>query len=107
MGTAGCSIPVVRTIRVRVDWVRFPAARPVQLLASQNVLGAGMVDGHIRFLGTRAGLPVAASAKTGCSIPVVRMHGVHVDRVQFPAARPLLRPAGAGLSNASSQWNDI
>ena len=24
---------------------------------------------------------------TGCSIPVVRMHGVHVDRVQFPAAR--------------------
>ena len=24
---------------------------------------------------------------TGCSIPAVRMHGVHVDRVQFPAAR--------------------
>ena len=25
--------------------------------------------------------------KTGCSIPAVRMHGVHVDRVRFPAAR--------------------
>ena len=24
---------------------------------------------------------------TGLSIPAVRMHGVHVDRVQFPAAR--------------------
>lgn len=25
---------------------------------------------------------------TGCSIPVVRAHGVGVDWVQFPAARP-------------------
>ena len=24
---------------------------------------------------------------SGCSIPVVRVHGVDVDRVQFPAAR--------------------
>ena len=26
----GCSIPVVHTLRVRVDWVRFPAARPIK-----------------------------------------------------------------------------
>ena len=24
---SGCRIPVVRTLRVRVDWVQFPAAR--------------------------------------------------------------------------------
>lgn len=27
LAKAGCRIPVVRTIRVRADWVRFPAAR--------------------------------------------------------------------------------
>lgn len=27
--------------------------------------------------------------KAGCSIPVVRVHGVDVDRVRFPAARPV------------------
>lgn len=27
--------------------------------------------------------------KSGCSIPVVRAHGVGVDRVQFPAPRPV------------------
>ena len=33
---------------------------------------------------------------TGCRIPVVRMHGVHVDRVQFPAARPKESVSGNG-----------
>lgn len=28
---------------------------------------------------------------SGCSITVVRMHGVHVARVQFPAPRPRIR----------------
>lgn len=27
-----CSIPVVHTLRVRVDWVRFPAVRPDYLI---------------------------------------------------------------------------
>src|SRR3990167_1386435 len=27
---AGRSMPVVRTLRVRVDWVQFPAARPIK-----------------------------------------------------------------------------
>ena len=31
--STGCSIPVVRTIRVRVDWVRFPAARVNEMSA--------------------------------------------------------------------------
>gem|GEM_PF-3799083 len=56
----GCSIPVVRTLRVRVDWVRFPAAR------------FGMAHGVI---------------STGCRIVVVRKAGGLVARVQFPAAR--------------------
>ena len=33
--TTGCSIPVVRTIRVRVDWVRFPAARKNEVIEAE------------------------------------------------------------------------
>ena len=34
------------------------------------------------------GICVIFKPFSGRSIPVVRMHGVHVDRVRFPAARP-------------------
>lgn len=62
----GRSIPVVHTIRVRVDRVRFSAARPP---------GAPPAQLSATFF------------YTGCSIPVVRKHGVLVDRVRFSAAR--------------------
>jgi len=36
------------------------------------------------------------ASKSGCSIPVVRVHGVDVDRVRFPAARQKNKKAPHG-----------
>ncbi len=35
-------------------------------------------------------------AESGCSIPVVRVHGVDVDRVRFPALRLCFLPTVRG-----------
>jgi hypothetical protein len=43
---SGCSIPVVRTIRVRKDWVRFPAARPSHRGWVENAARSSGIEGR-------------------------------------------------------------
>ena len=64
----GCRIPVVHTLRVRVDWVRFPAPRPV-------IIKMGI-----------AGRERLAIEQAGAQRP-----GLESERKGFPAPRPVPR----------------
>ncbi len=46
---SGCSIPVVRALRVRKDRVRFPAARPIKIKRARSIV----VIRRIRIAETR------------------------------------------------------